>query len=163
MSFKEEHDINTVTGLLKLYFRELRNPLMTHEYYEWFIEAASKFFRFPLPLTHSKPSFSPTTGIPDYEERMYQIKSIIHNLPKPNYIVLEYLMRHLSLVASYSEVNKMEASNLALIFSVGLLRSVQEDLGSILMSDLQSKIIEVIIQQVDWFFEVDDEEEVEDQ
>jgi hypothetical protein len=44
VSFKDEHDINAVTGLLKLYFRELRNPLMTHEYYEWFIEAASKVF-----------------------------------------------------------------------------------------------------------------------
>lgn len=44
MSFKDEQDINAVTGLLKLYFRELRNPLMTHEYYDWFIEAASKVF-----------------------------------------------------------------------------------------------------------------------
>lgn len=94
----------------------------------------------------------------DYEERMYQIKSIIHSLPKPNYIVLEYLMRHLNLVASYSEINKMESSNLALIFSVGLLRSPQEDLSSIMQSDLQSKIIEVIIQQVDWFFEEEEEE-----
>lgn len=42
VSFKDEHDINAVTGLLKLYFRELRNPLMTHEYYEYFIDAASK-------------------------------------------------------------------------------------------------------------------------
>jgi hypothetical protein len=89
---------------------------------------------------------------------MFQIKSIIHSLPKPNYMVLEHLMRHLHLVSSYSQINKMETSNLALIFSVGLLRSVQEDLSSIMMSDLQSKIIEAIIQQVDWFFEEDDEE-----
>ncbi|GAN09705.1 conserved hypothetical protein [Mucor ambiguus] len=138
VSLKEEHDINAVTGLLKLYFRELRNPLMTHEYYDWFIEAAK---------------------ISDYEERMYQIKSIIHSLPKPNYTVLEYLMRHLNLVASYSEVNKMEPSNLALIFSVGLLRSAQEDLSSIMMSDLHSKIIEAVIQQVEWFFEEEEEED----
>ncbi|KAI7888660.1 Rho GTPase activation protein [Mucor mucedo] len=140
VSFKDEQDINTVTGLLKLYFRELRNPLMTHEYYDWFMEAAR---------------------MNDYEERMYQIKSIIHSLPKPNYTVLEYLMRHLNLVASYSEINKMESSNLALIFSVGLLRSPLEDLSSIMQSDLQSKIIEAIIQQVDWFFE-EEEENVED-
>lgn len=90
---------------------------------------------------------------------MYQIKSIIHSLPKPNYTVLEYLMRHLNLVASYSETNKMESSNLALIFSVGLLRSPQEDLSSIMQTDLQSKIIEAIIQQVDWFFEDEEDEE----
>lgn len=92
---------------------------------------------------------------------MYQVKSIIHSLPKPNYIVLEYLMRHLNLVASYSEINKMESSNLALIFSVGLLRSVQEDLSSIMMSDLHSKIIEAVIQQVEWFFEEDQDHDGE--
>ncbi|CEP12575.1 hypothetical protein [Parasitella parasitica] len=140
VSFQEEHDINTVTGLLKLYFRELRNPLMTYEYYDWFIEAAK---------------------ISDYEERMFQIKSIIHSLPRPNYVVLEHLMRHLNLVASYSEINKMETSNLALIFSVGLLRSAQEDLSSIMMSDLHSKIIEAIIQQAEWFFEEDQDDDEE--
>lgn len=71
-------------------------------------------------------------------------------------------MRHLNTVASYSHINKMETSNLALIFSVGLLRSPQEDLSSIMMSDLQSKIIEAIIQQVDWFFEEDYEGGEED-
>ncbi|KAI8875079.1 RhoGAP-domain-containing protein, partial [Backusella circina FSU 941] len=140
ISLSHEHDINAVTGLLKLYFRELRNPLMTYEYYDWFMEAAR---------------------ISDYEERMYQIKSIIHSLPKSNYIVLECLVRHLNLVATYSDINKMEASNLALIFSVGLLRSPQEDLSSIMMSDLQSKIMEAMIQQVDWFFE-EDEEDIND-
>lgn len=53
----------------------------------------------------------------------------------------------------------MESSNLALIFSVGLLRSPQEDLSSIMQTDLQSKIIEAIIQQVDWFFEDEEDEE----
>jgi hypothetical protein len=38
----EEHDINVATGLLKLYFRELKNPLLTFEYYDWFIDAARK-------------------------------------------------------------------------------------------------------------------------
>ncbi|KAG0178936.1 hypothetical protein DFQ29_002787 [Apophysomyces sp. BC1021] len=140
VSFAEEHDINVMTGLLKLYFRELRNPLFTYEYYDWFIEAAR---------------------IPDYDERMFRIKSIIHVLPKANYTVLEYLMRHLHRVTLYSEVNKMEASNLALIFSVGLLRSSSEDLSSIMHADLLNKIIEAIIQQVDWFFEVEDADGLE--
>ncbi|KAI8997099.1 Rho GTPase activation protein, partial [Pilobolus umbonatus] len=140
VSFEDEHDINTITGLLKLYFRELRNPLMTYEYYDYFMEAAR---------------------ITDYEGFMYEIKSIIHSLPAANYATLETLMRHLNRVASHSEVNKMEASNLALIFSVGLLRSSQENFSGIMMSDLQSKIIEVLIQQVDWFFEKEQEQEEE--
>ncbi|CAO3592392.1 unnamed protein product [Absidia cylindrospora] len=133
-----EHDINVATGLLKLYFRELKNPLFTFEYYDWFIDAAR---------------------ISDYDDRMYQIKSIIHVLPKENYTVLEYLMRHLHQVSLYSDINKMETSNLALIFSVGLLRTPQDDMSSIMHTDLQSKIVEAIIQQVDWFFEVDQDDE----
>lgn len=43
VDLSQEPDINVVTGLLKLYFRELKNPLMTYEYYDWFIDAASKF------------------------------------------------------------------------------------------------------------------------
>lgn len=43
VNLEEEHDINVATGLLKLYFRELKNPLMTFEYYEWFIDAARKY------------------------------------------------------------------------------------------------------------------------
>lgn len=42
VSFPEDLDINAVTGLLKLYFRELKNPLMTHEYYDYFMDAARK-------------------------------------------------------------------------------------------------------------------------
>ncbi|ORY93794.1 hypothetical protein BCR43DRAFT_495342 [Syncephalastrum racemosum] len=138
ISFADEPDINVATGLLKLYFRELRNPLLTHEYYDWFIDAAR---------------------IPDYDERMFRIKSIIHVLPKANFVVLEYLARHLNNVMQHSEINKMEASNLALIFSVGLLRGPQEDLSSIMHTDLQSKVMEAIIQQVDWFFELDEDDE----
>jgi hypothetical protein len=67
-------------------------------------------------------------------------------------------MRHLNRVAAHSEENKMEASNLSLIFSVGLLRSYQEDLSSIIHADLVNTVIESIILQVDWFFEEDDEE-----
>ncbi|ORX46776.1 RhoGAP-domain-containing protein [Hesseltinella vesiculosa] len=135
-----EPDINVCTGLLKLYLRELKEPLMTFDYYDYFMEAAR---------------------IDDYDDRMYQIKSILHVLPKPNVKVLEYLMHHLNRVSLQSDVNKMEPSNLALIFSVGLLRLPGHDMASIMHADLQSKIVEAIIQQVDWFFELDDEDGVD--
>jgi hypothetical protein len=35
-------DINTITGVLKLFFRQLPLPLITFETYSQFIEAASK-------------------------------------------------------------------------------------------------------------------------
>lgn len=35
-------DINDISGVLKLFFRELPEPLFTHELYHGFIEAARK-------------------------------------------------------------------------------------------------------------------------
>ncbi|KAG2234006.1 hypothetical protein INT48_007096 [Thamnidium elegans] len=133
VNLSEENDINVITGLLKLYFRELKNPLFTYEYYDRVIEAAR---------------------LQDYDERMFRLKSIVQVLPIAHYKVMQYLVKHLERVKDQSKINKMESSNLALIFSIGLLRSKQGDLSSsILHSDLLSKVIEIIIQHVDWFFD----------
>ncbi|RCH85047.1 Rho GTPase-activating protein 23, partial [Rhizopus stolonifer] len=135
----QEHDINVITGLLKLYFRELKNPLLTFEYYDRLIEAAR---------------------LQDHHERMFRLKSIIQVLPVANYKVFQYLIKHLEHVKNHSQVNKMEASNLALIFSVGLLRPKHDDVSaSILHSDLASKVIECVLMHADWFFDTDTEDE----
>lgn len=44
------HDVNSVAGLLKQFFRDLPDPLMTRESYPAFIEAASKSRLCYLPL-----------------------------------------------------------------------------------------------------------------
>ncbi|CEP11285.1 hypothetical protein [Parasitella parasitica] len=139
VDLEQEHDINVITGLLKLYFRELKNPLLTFEYYDRFIEAAK---------------------LQDYDERMFRLKSIIQVLPVVNYKVFQYLARHLERVKSNSRINKMESSNLALIFSIGLLRPRHDDLSaSIMHNDLSSKVIETIITHVDWFFDTDTDDD----
>ena len=47
------HDVNSVAGLLKTFFRDLPDPLLTRENYNAFIEAASPF---PLPPLSLPPS-----------------------------------------------------------------------------------------------------------
>ena len=37
------HDVNSVAGLLKHFFRDLSDPLLTREHYQGFIEAARKY------------------------------------------------------------------------------------------------------------------------
>ena len=37
------HDVNSVTGLLKQFFRDLPDPLLTTEHRQSFIDSASKF------------------------------------------------------------------------------------------------------------------------
>lgn len=86
---------------------------------------------------------------------MYALREIVHQLPPSNFCVLEYLIRHLRRISKNREVNKMAATNLALIFSVGLLRPEKEDMSNIVNTNLQTRVIEAIIQLVDWFFEKD--------
>lgn len=37
------HDVNSVAGLLKQFFRDLPDPLLTREHYQGFIEAAREY------------------------------------------------------------------------------------------------------------------------
>ncbi|KAJ3131022.1 Rho GTPase-activating protein 15, partial [Physocladia obscura] len=99
-----EIDINVVTGLLKSYFRELQNPLIPYEFYDQFI-ASSK--------------------VPDYNERLIELKTLIQSLPQNNYTVLSYLIQHLRKIAEKSDVNKMEESNLAIVFAPTLIRTAE--------------------------------------
>eukprot|EP00842_Homolaphlyctis_polyrhiza_P002985 jgi/Hompol1/3688/HPOL_001664-RA len=97
----ESLDLNVVSGLLKLYFRELKNPLIPFDFYDRFIACMK---------------------IDDYNERLIEIKNLVQTLPKIHYDVLEFLMRHLVVVASHSAVNKMEPSNLAIVFGPTIIR-----------------------------------------
>ncbi|RKO99623.1 hypothetical protein CXG81DRAFT_7749, partial [Caulochytrium protostelioides] len=99
-------DINAVAGLLKLYFRELINPLIPFELYDEFILAAK---------------------IPDYNDRLCQVKTLVQALPPAHYDVLKYLMAHLAKVASMSDMNKMEPSNIAIVFGPTLVRANESD------------------------------------
>lgn len=46
------HDHNSVAGLLKQFFRDLPDPLLTNEHYDAFIKAAGMFYSFELKLDH---------------------------------------------------------------------------------------------------------------
>ena len=41
------HDVNSVAGLLKQFFRDLPDPLLTREHYQGFVDAARTY---PHPL-----------------------------------------------------------------------------------------------------------------
>jgi hypothetical protein len=51
MSSEWTSDINVVSGALKLWLRELPEPLMTYALYNEFIEAAREFYMFTLGKT----------------------------------------------------------------------------------------------------------------
>uniref|UniRef100_UPI00358E3990 rho GTPase-activating protein 32-like n=1 Tax=Myxine glutinosa TaxID=7769 RepID=UPI00358E3990 len=96
-------DVHSVGSLCKLYFRELPNPLLTYQLYTRFSEAVSA---------------------PSHEEKLMKIHDVIQQLPPPHYRTLEFLLRHLSSMASHSSTTSMHSKNLAIVWAPNLLRSL---------------------------------------
>jgi hypothetical protein len=136
-------DVNVITGILKrtpiqsltpVFFREIQIPVIPFTMYEKYIEAMK---------------------IDDYNPRLCEIKTLVQKLPKVHYDVLEYLMRHLARVASRSEVNKMEPSNIAIVFGPSLLRAqenpadMQSAYANMMNMSFQNALIEAILSQTE--------------
>ncbi|NXV91907.1 RHG31 protein, partial [Calonectris borealis] len=130
-------DIHCVGSLCKLYFRELPNPLLTYELYKKFTEAVSRF--------------------PE-DEQLARIQNVIHELPPSHYRTLEYLIKHLTHLASFSNMTNMHTRNLALVWAPNLLRSKEiEAVGcngdaAFLEVRVQQLVIEFILNHVDQIF-----------
>ncbi|KAF9336476.1 Rho GTPase-activating protein 21, partial [Podila minutissima] len=139
---EKEPDINTIAALLKLYFRELREPLMLFDFY---------------------PSFIAAADIEDYNEKLYTIKSLVHSLPEPNFSTLQYLMMHLGHIQDQYQTTKMDSANLAICFAPNLLRQEVDDLTSIINTGKQSSIVDTLIEQREWVFDPYPEEDEEDE
>ncbi|XP_053723580.1 SLIT-ROBO Rho GTPase-activating protein 3-like isoform X3 [Synchiropus splendidus] len=95
-----EHDINSVAGVLKLYFRGLENPLFPKER---FLDLIS------------------TTKLDMGAERAYHLQQIIVTLQRPVIVVMRYLFAFLNHLSQYSDENMMDPYNLAICFGPTLM------------------------------------------
>ncbi|XP_077157102.1 rho GTPase-activating protein 24 isoform X1 [Paroedura picta] len=125
--FDRNTDVHTVASLLKLYLRELPEPVIPYAKYEDFLSCAKLL------------SKEEETGL---NELAKQVKS----LPVVNYNLLKYICRFLDEVQSYSGVNKMSVQNLATVFGPNILRPKVEDPltimeGTVVVQQLMSMLI----------------------
>jgi hypothetical protein len=96
LDLKDEDEINdicAVTSVLKQYFRELPNPLLTFELYDQFMDAVRKY-----PLTSSLSLYSNTffvLGMAQGDAKIDKFIELISQLPKANYDTIKLLMNHL--------------------------------------------------------------------
>uniref|UniRef100_A0A8C2YWA3 SLIT-ROBO Rho GTPase activating protein 3 n=1 Tax=Cyclopterus lumpus TaxID=8103 RepID=A0A8C2YWA3_CYCLU len=95
---QNEHDINSVAGVLKLYFRGLENPIFPKERFLDFISTISE---------------SP--------ERAHHIQQITVTLSRTIIIVMRYLFAFLNHLSQYSDENMMDPYNLAICFGPTLM------------------------------------------
>ncbi|XP_042865058.1 rho GTPase-activating protein 8-like isoform X1 [Penaeus japonicus] len=100
VNFVLETDVHIAAVIIKTFLRELEEPLMTFELYDEIIQFQG--------LSKS--------------ERLISIKQILlEKLPEDNYLVLKFLVNFLSKVMDRSDLNKMTASNLAVVFGPNLV------------------------------------------
>ncbi|XP_069933543.1 rho GTPase-activating protein 30 isoform X3 [Oryctolagus cuniculus] len=130
-------DIHCVSSLCKAYFRELPDPLLTYRLYDKFAEAVA---------VQLEP------------ERLVKILEVLRELPIPNYRTLEFLMRHLVHMASFSAQTNMHARNLAIVWAPNLLRSKDIEASgfngtaAFMEVRVQSIVVEFILTHVDQLF-----------
>uniref|UniRef100_A0A8C1T684 ABR activator of RhoGEF and GTPase n=1 Tax=Cyprinus carpio TaxID=7962 RepID=A0A8C1T684_CYPCA len=99
-------DINAIAGTLKLYFRELPEPLLTDRLY---------------------PAFMEGTALSDPAAKENCMMHLLRSLPDPNLITFLSLLEHLKRVAEKEPVNKMSLHNLATVFGPTLLRPSESE------------------------------------
>jgi hypothetical protein len=129
-------DPHIVAGLLKMYVRELADPLLTFELYDVFLA---------------------TIAIKDPSIKIPKLRQVLSFLPRANLMVVRYLVAFLAKVSAKSSVNMMTPSNLAIVFAPNLLRpplSGEQEIAA-MMEDtpFSNELLQTLISNFDTLFE----------
>uniref|UniRef100_A0A672RMG8 Rho GTPase activating protein 22 n=1 Tax=Sinocyclocheilus grahami TaxID=75366 RepID=A0A672RMG8_SINGR len=106
--FDSNTDVHTVASLLKLYLRELPEPVIPFNKYEDFLTCLQLLLK-------------------DEEVGLSELVNQVNTLPQANYNLLKYICKFLDEVQSHSNENKMSVQNLATVFGPNILRPKVED------------------------------------
>ncbi|KAM8967537.1 rho GTPase-activating protein 12 isoform 4-T4 [Pelodytes ibericus] len=123
-------DIHVITGALKMFFRELPEPLFTFNYFNDFVNAIKQEPRL----------------------RVQAVKDLIKQLPKPNQDTMQALFKHLKHVVETGEKNRMTFQSLAIVFGPTLLKPEQETGNIAIHTVYQNQIVELILLEYNTIF-----------
>ncbi|XP_008319526.2 active breakpoint cluster region-related protein [Cynoglossus semilaevis] len=124
-------EVNVVSGVLKLYFRELPEPLI------------------PSELFHR---LARTLEIQDIDTQHVSMMSLLESFPDTNRHTFLYLIHHLQRVSERQDINKMSLLNLATVFGPSLLRPPVADLGHDFGSNISQEVV-VQVQVILWYLQ----------
>ncbi|XP_066479745.1 rho GTPase-activating protein 29 [Tiliqua scincoides] len=152
------HDISNV---LKLYLRQLPEPLILFRLYTEFIGLAkeSQNINEELDAKQMSPRSKKRQSVCiELNRIILKIKDLLKLLPAPNYNTLQFLIGHLLRVTEQSDENKMSASNLGIIFGPTLIRPRQTDatvsLSSLVDYPYQARVVELLITYYEKIFDI---------
>ncbi|XP_056894807.1 rho GTPase-activating protein 15-like isoform X3 [Takifugu flavidus] len=124
-------DVHVITGALKLFFRELPEPLFPFSHFNKFVAAIR---------------------IPDYNKKLSCIYELVNSLPSANHDTMKLLFGHLRRVIQYGDDNRMTVQNVAIVFGPTLLRPEMESQNIALHMVFQNQIVEFILNEYDRLF-----------
>ncbi|XP_045123637.1 rho GTPase-activating protein 12-like isoform X2 [Portunus trituberculatus] len=130
----QEKEIHNLSGALKLFFRELKEPLIPYEIYDDFIRATGSEYR-------------------RMNQQADKLMKAVNKLPVENRDTLKLLMQHLLRVSEYESENRMSLSNLAIVFGPCLMWpkvTVSHDLMTDVM--LHNRVVEGLLCDFDKIF-----------
>ncbi|KAK2161045.1 hypothetical protein LSH36_122g06029 [Paralvinella palmiformis] len=119
-------DIHDITGALKLFFRELQEPLFPHDLYERFTKASQ---------------------VGNRQMKLKAFQDTVKELPKVNFCTMKELIGHLTKVIEHSKENRMEAQNVAIVFGPTLLRTSNESSSMAASLVMQGQIVEYMLRE----------------
>ncbi|KAJ0173289.1 hypothetical protein K1T71_011465 [Dendrolimus kikuchii] len=133
-AIENSNDIHVLTGSLKLFFRELKEPLIPYSMFERVLAACS-----------IKPK----------EAKIKEFRDIIQSLPQCNRDTLKYLLEHLLKVTQHSERNRMHTANLAIVFGPTLLWASPEPTPRNVAVDCiqQNNVVEILLNEFKEIFD----------
>uniref|UniRef100_A0A8C2VTY6 Rho GTPase-activating protein 12 n=1 Tax=Chinchilla lanigera TaxID=34839 RepID=A0A8C2VTY6_CHILA len=123
-------DIHVITGALKMFFRELPEPLFTFNHFNDFVNAIKQ----------------------EPRQRVAAVKELIRQLPKPNQDTMQILFRHLKRVIENGEKNRMTYQSIAIVFGPTLLKPEKETGNIAVHTVYQNQIVELILLELNSIF-----------
>ncbi|XP_067932528.1 rho GTPase-activating protein 15-like isoform X4 [Watersipora subatra] len=126
-----DYDVNVLTGALKLFFRELKEPLIPFELYD---------------------TLSTTIRDQDQTKKARTMKLQLSTMPTVNLDTLKFLFAHLVRVLEHGAENRMKSQSLAIVFGPTLMWPEKESSAIAVNMMCQNSIVEYILSRFDKLF-----------
>uniref|UniRef100_A0A8C5MKM6 Rho GTPase activating protein 15 n=1 Tax=Leptobrachium leishanense TaxID=445787 RepID=A0A8C5MKM6_9ANUR len=124
-------DIHVVTGALKMFFRELPEPLFPYCFFEQFVEAIK---------------------IQDNDQRVKDIRILVKKLSPSNRDTMRALFEHLKRIVENASVNLMSTQSLGIVFGPTLLATQNDTENMAVWMVYQSQIVELMVMESERIF-----------
>ncbi|KAG8454628.1 hypothetical protein GDO86_001012 [Hymenochirus boettgeri] len=157
LSQASPHDLSNV---LKLYLRQLPEPIIPFRLYNGFMGLAKESLRGTEAGKGPRLQDKGPGTEPEVKAMVTCLKELLKDLPQENKTTLQYLVQHLRRVSEQEQLNKMSPSNLGIVFGPALMRprptEATVSLSSLVDYPHQARIVEALIIFNDTIFQEPD-------